>query len=309
MDSPSHGYVSPVAQSSTPSRPADKGPSCKGPGTSSPDGTAKADWPCSSPGALDSAEEARAPGYHSQQIIDQSQLQQPRPQQPDLQQRQLHGLMPAPVSGDDGDRQRLRQVAASQGQEEPFTDEEDQADSGSELSECESAGAVGDDELLDHEFDITDAEAQRAPADQPQNNGQPWPDTKHSFPSPCGHNAEQDCAVSSTEMPAHSSIVTQHQQMHPIALPQHFGNQSFGEQQRAAEYPQQWPNQAMAPMVRHRQMQPGLGRGRPEEHVYRGGSKLREAYRGHCQQDHQRQAEAEQQLAQHGQRQNSGNAS
>ena len=305
--SPCHVRASPVAQSSTPSSAADKGPSCTGPGTSSPGG---------SPGALDNAEEGGANGYHSKHTIDQLQLQQLRPQHADLQQQQeqqqeqQHGLMPACVSGNEGDRQRLRQVAASRGQEEPFTDEVDQADSGSEhsdLSECESAGAVGDDELLDHETDIADAEPQRLPANQPGYSAHLFPDTQHGSLPSCGLHTEQDCAVSNSEMPAHSSMVTQH--LHLGALPQHFGNQSFGERQRAAAYPQQWPNQAMAPMGRHGQMQPGLGRGRREEHVSGEGSKLRQAYRGHCQQDFRCQAKSQQQVAQHGQRQNSGKAS
>ena len=280
VDSPGGGHLTSVAASPTPSRPADNSPSCKGPGASSPAGTAQAGWPSCLPGALDSASRALASGHRSKEAIDQQQLQQSVLQHAGLQQQ--HELSSALFSGCDDDRQRSRQAAASQGHEEPNQHQQDQSDSGSKHSEvfqCESAGAVGDDELLDHEPDMTrsDANAQGAAADQPGYSTYLWPGAQLGYP---GHSAEQDCAVSNSQTQGHSSMMTQHQQESPRALPHHFvAGQGFAQQQRPAAYPQQWPNQAMAPIVRHGQMQPGLGRGRREEHEICRGSMLHEAYR------------------------------
>ena len=311
MDSPRHGHFSPVAESPASSRPADNGPSCKGPDTSSPAGTTQDVCHGRSSCALKTASRAIAPGHYSKEAIDQQLLQQPAPLHAHLQQQQ-HERLAAHIPGEDDDRQSFAQVAALQGQGEPYPDQQDQSDSDSqhsELSECESAGAVGDDELLDHEADITrsDANAQGAPADQPGYSTHLRPAAQHGYPLLCGHTAEQDCAGSNSQIQGRSSMMTQHQQESPRALPHHFvTGRGFAQQQRPAAYPPQWPH--MASIVRHGQVQAGLGRGRREEHVGFQGSKLREAYQGHCQQDHQRQAEAEQHQAQHGLRQNSGTA-
>lgn len=306
--SPSHGRLSPAAQSCSPSRPADIGPSCKGPGASSLDGAAQTS-PSSSPHALDNASVPSAPVLHSS---NQQQLQHHKPHA-DLQQQQhqQHGVMSAQLSGNDTCF-RPEPTTSEAGQDEASTNTEEQHHSdsgreGSELSDCSSAGAVGDDELLDHEPAITNAaETQGMPEDQPGHNSQLQTDRQHDWPPLCSHTAEQECAGSIPRPPGHSNKVTQHQQELPSAIPQHLGDRGSGQQQRAAAHTQQWPYQAMVPIVRHGQVQHGLGRGSREVHVIHEGSKLRAAYRGHCQQDDQRQSEAEQHPVQHGRRQDSG---
>lgn len=302
--SPSHGHSSPAAQRCSPSRPADCGSLCKGPGASSRDGTSQADSPDSLPHAVGSASVPGAPVLHSS---NQQQVQQHKPQTADFQQQQS-GVVSAQLSGNED---RLRPVASSPEAErdEAITEEQEQSDfgsQGSQVSDCSSTGAVGDDELLDHEPAITDsaAETQESPVNQPGHNSQLQIHRQRDST----YSAEQGHAGSIPRPPGQSSMVTQHEQEFPRATPQHFGDRGIGQQQRTAAlpHPQQWPYQATAPIARHGQMQHGLGRGGREVHVIHEGSKLRAAYRGHCQQDDQRSAEAEQQLVQHGQRQDSG---
>lgn len=305
----SHGHFGPEAHSCSPSRPAGSGPSCKGPGASSLGGTAQADNPSGSPHASDVASVPSAPVLQSS---DQQQLQQHKPQRTDLLQQQQHEVMSAQLSGNgDGPRQVASTPETGQDEANVNTEEQENSDSdseGSELSDCCSAGAVGDDELLDHEPAITDsaAETQQLPVDQPGHNSQLRIGRHHDWSPLCSHTAKQECVGSIPRPPGHSSMVTQHQIECSRAIPQHLGNQAVGQQQRAAAHPQQWPFQAMVPIVRRGQVQHGLGRGSREVHVIHEASKLRAAYRGDCQQGDQRQSEAEQQLAQHGRRQDSG---
>ena len=311
VESPRQNRLSPRAENPTPSRPADNGPSRKGHSASSPDGTAQAECPSRLSGAWVGKFKSSGPAHHSKEGMYQEQLQQPKPQTADLQQ---HELLSVNMSTNDDDRQRLRQVAASQGQEQPYTDQQDQSDSDSqhpELSVCESAGAVGDDELLDHEPEITkyDANAQGAPADQPGLSVQLWPGRQHRSPPFYRQTAMQHSAVSNSKMSGHSRVDIQHQQEARRAPPHNFVGRGFGQQQRPVAYPQHWPIQAVAPLVRHGQMQPGSGRGRQEEHVVHQGSKLCEAYTGDPVQESQCQAEVEQQHVQHNQRHHSGNTS
>ena len=310
--SPSEGHFSPAAQTCSPSRPADSGPLCKGPSAGSLDGAAPADSPSSSPHALDNASVHSAPGLHSS---NQQQLQHHKSQHADLQQQQQqqqHGVMSAQLSGNDtGFRSEATTSEAGQDEANIMIEEQEQsvsASEGSELSDCSSAGAVGDDELLDHELAITSsaAETQESSVQRPGHNSQLQTHRQHDWPPLFSHTAEQECAGSIPRVPGHSNMVTRHQQKFPRGIPQHLGDRGIGQQQRAAAHPQQWPYQAMESTVKHGQVQHGLGRGSREVHVIHEASKLRAAYRGHCQQGDQRQSEAEQQLAQHGCRLDSG---
>ena len=181
------------------------------------------------------------------------------------------------------------------------TEEQDQSDLGSEQSELssehESAGAVGDDELLDHEPDTPNCDAERA-AKQAEQSVQAWPGKQHGSPLFCHPTAHRICAVTSTQLPAHPDMLTQHQQENTGAMPQcRFGDQGFTQRLTGAAQPQQWP---MAPIVMRAQVQHGLQGGMREEHVCREGSRLRAAYRSrvHAEQPHDQQGEPQQQQLQ-----------
>lgn len=314
-NSPGHGHVSPVLLRSTMSRSAGSGPAAKGPGTSNPTGSTQARCFGSSPEALHDVCIPFAPEHPGSEAIQQQQPQRYHPQHAEPQ-HQSHQLMTAQGAGRDDGRHGLGPVAASHGSgpEAPHAGEQAPSDSGSEgseLSEHESAGAVGDDELLDHDpnFAHCDAAVHGMPCEQTQNTVQSQPDTQLGPASLHHYSHENLSAISACEAPTHLGRVTQHGQGIPGVGPGDFGDQGFSQQHRRAAHPQLRPSQAMGSAHTHMQMHHARSRrGLQEEHVSREDSKLAAAYRRHSHPEQQQthQEEERQQQLQRGQVQSTG---
>lgn len=305
--SPGHGDISPTAELSAMLRYA--GPSAKRPGASSSPRQSSTQAHCSgnSRAALG---EGCVPPKSEHEGRDAIEELQHRYLQRAEAQLQPHALMTLQGADSDDGRQGLGPVAAPHGSRQEGPDGEEQAysDSGSErseLSERESAGAVGDDELLDHDPDFAhyDAAVDEKPCDPTQHSVQYAANTQHGSASHHPPDTEQLCAVGSCkgEAPTHSGMLTQHEEGKQEARAQHFGDKSFAWQHRVAAHPQLGPSQAVGSMTSHVHMRHGV----QEEHVSREDSKLAAAYRQHSHLEQHQQGEARQQV-QHRQMESTG---
>lgn len=294
-----HGDISPMAELSTMLRYA--GPSAKGTGASSSPKQPSTQAHCSgnSHAALGDACAPPASEPEGREAIEQLQH---RHLQPAEARKQPFALMTLQGADSDDGRLGLGPVAAPHGSRQEGPDGEEQAHSDS-CSERESAGAVGDDELLDHDLDFAhyDTAVDENPGDQNWHSVQFPADAQHGSASHHPPDTEQLCAVGSCqgEAPTHSGMLNQREEGKQEAKPQHFGVKGFARQHRVAAHPQPWPNQAMCSTTSRVHMHHGvLQTGLQEEHVSREGSKLAAAYRrhSHLEQQHHEQRQAQQQV-------------
>ena len=293
-------------------RSAGSSPSARGPGASSNPKQQTSNQTDCSGNSLDALGDACMHFAHEHEGRQASEQQHAAVQQ------QPH-VLSTPRQGADSDdgRRASGPVAAPHvsGQEGPDVLKQTDSESGSEcsdVSERDSGGAVGDDELLDHDSDFThcDAAVNEMACDQTQHSSQLLLGTQHASEPFQPSSAEQLCPVEHCkgEELTHSCILTQQREEEiPAARLQHFGDRGFARQHRVAVHPHLWPNRARGSMSNHVHMHHGsLQRGLQEEHVRREDSKLAAAYRRHSRLEQQHYQDENRQELQHGQTQSAG---
>ena len=266
--------------------------SANGPGSSSPSGTATENFAAPQPSAAEN--ESSEPLVSQPSNVQSDGHQQAGDCQDQhtgmQQQQQQHWLQRHEMTAaSDSSLQCARCIvpSCSSTHERTGAEQQDQSDTGSEQSEpceCKSVGAVGDDELLDHEPDM----AMEAHAAQSANPASSWHDTWHSS-EPFGGKTSTACAtqpvvwadrLSPDDKPS-ARAAPLHQEGSLAAMPHYTVSHGVGQHPEAVRHLHQWVQQAVTPAFVGPCGAQHLQRGR-QEHRSREPSKLRAAYRGHC---------------------------